>query len=131
MKVRMLSNDEIEAIGLEARRTGNEPVFQLANEVMGVRSRVRGGEIMAESMISAKDGRGRVRITWHDEEAFLDIDIATGLGQSIVEAACAARIDAAFTAVAVSQFGLTHEQLTPLLTAIRAARRMDDARPPS
>ena len=80
-------------------------------------------------MISAKDGRGRVRVTWHNEEAFLDIDIATGLGQSIIEAACAARIDALFAAVSVEQFGVTHEQLAPLLTAIRAARRIDDGRP--
>lgn len=128
MKVRMLSNDEIETLGREAARAGNEPVWQMANELMGVRSKVRAGEIWAESIVSAADGRGRVRLSWHDEEAFLDIDIATGLGQSIIEAACAARIDAAFAAVAQKDIGLPGEAVGRLLQAVRGARRLDDSR---
>ena len=129
MKVRMLSNDEIETLGREAGRAGNEPIWQMANELMGIRSRIRGGEIVAESLVSASDGRGRVRLTWHDEEAFLDLEIATGLGQSIIEAACAARIDAAFAAVAAHEIGLPGEAVGRLLHAVRAARRVDDGRP--
>lgn len=125
MKVRQLTNDEIEAIGRDAAKTGNEPVFQLANELIGVRNRVRGGEITAESIISAKDGRGRVRVTWHDNEAFLDTEIASGLGQSFIEAAAAARIDAALNATLTSE-GVPQELIHHLLSAVRASRRLED-----
>jgi len=128
MKVRQLSNEEIAALGREAARAGNEPVFQMANELTFVRAKVRGGEIMAESMVSAKDGRGRVRVAWHDEEAFLDLEIATGLGQSLIEAACAARIDAALVAALTSE-GLSTQAIGQILRAVRGARRIDDERP--
>lgn len=129
MKVRQLTNDEVETIARDARRRNDEPVLQLANEVMGIRSRVKGGEIMAESIVSAKDGRGRVRLSWHDNEAFLDVEIATGLGQSIIEAACAARIDALFAAVLTKDMGLDGDAAGDILRAVRGARRIDDGRP--
>lgn len=130
MKVRVLSLEEIETIAREAERTKNEPLWQLANEVHGARKRVRGGEIVAESILSAQDGRGRVRVTWHEEEAFLDLEIAIGLGQSIIEAACAARIDAAFYAHA-SGAGVPLDVIAAIMQRIRGARRVDDARRPS
>ena len=129
MKVRQLTNDEIETIGRAAHRDGNEPVWQMANEILGVRSKVRGGEIVAESIVSARDGHGRVRVSWHDNEAFLDIEIATGLGQSIIEAACAARIDASLCAVLTHKFGMPSEDTGTVLSAVRGARRIDDGLP--
>lgn len=126
MKVRMLSNEEVEIAGRNAMKAGNELIFQLANEVMQIRSKVRSGEIQAESMVSAKDGRGRVRMSWGNEEAYLDLDIATGLGQSIIEAACAARIDALFSAVLVNDLGLPPDAASNMLRAVRGARRIED-----
>jgi hypothetical protein len=121
-KARLLTVAEVTAIATQAEAAGNEPVYQLANEVLAGRARVRSGTITAESLVSATDGHGRVRIAWEDNEAFLDVDVAAGLGQSMLEAAAAARIDALFVAVATKNLGMSYAEVGPLLKAIRAAR---------
>lgn len=127
--VRLIPTADIEAMRDQALKTRNEPLFQVTNELLGVRARPRSGEITAESLVSAQDRRGRVRVAWHDNEAYLDVDIAIGLGQSIIEAGVSARIDALLTAQLL-ELGLDPMALAAFMSAVRGARRIDDTKPP-
>ena len=51
--------------------------------------------------------------------------------QSIIEAACAARIDALFAAVLTNEIGLKPDAASVMMRAVRAARQMTDDRKPS
>jgi hypothetical protein len=92
---------------------------------------MRGGTIWAESGVSAGTGRGFVRITWNDEEAQLDPDMAKGLGQSIIDAAYSAEHDAYFIHFMQHKVGLSREKAAMALGDLRAARQREDAREPS
>ena len=122
MELKQFTTEQIIAIAEEAARDKNEALFSLAQECLQNRRRVRGGTIWAESGVSAGTGKGFVKITWHDEEAQLDPELAKGLGQSIIDAAYSAEHDAYFVHFMHNKVGLSRDKAAMALGDLRSMR---------
>lgn len=130
MEIEQFTVEHIERIAADAQTDGNTILFSLCAEVLQHRARHRGGVIEAASGVSAKTGRGFVEVTWQDEVAQLDPEIAKGLGQSIIDAAYSAEHDAFFIAFLHHTIGLARDAAAAALGELRMLRQhRDEARP--
>jgi hypothetical protein len=131
MDLKQFTKDELEDLGRRAHAAGDATLFSLVNECLQHRRRVRGGTIWAESGVSAGTGQGFVKVTWEEQEAQLDPELAKGLGQSIIDAAYSAEHDAYFIHFLHNKVGLSREKAAMALGDLRAARTVKSDRAPS